>query len=177
MFSRTLSPVRMDFCMMMEKDQTGTGALYGSKRSTCFLFGFRVKPAGSLLAGRAIRKNGTFMTASLSRDQRPSSTPLPKKSMDGASRLPAQNTLSRSSSVWSKCKPTYSELHGTKLALIVDDDEIGHLVISQCLEPLGYKVMSSSVYTHYQDKPPERFCLKMAADRLHIAAVTGSNQA
>ena len=49
----------------------------------------------------------------------------------------------RPSSLWSKCKPTHSELYGTKLALIIDDDEIGHIVIGQCLEPLGYKVAAA----------------------------------
>ncbi|KAK9847967.1 hypothetical protein WJX84_006862 [Apatococcus fuscideae] len=46
----------------------------------------------------------------------------------------------RSSKFWSACKPTHSEVYGTKLAVIIDDDEIGHLVVGQGLEPLGYKM-------------------------------------
>ena len=69
-------------------------------------------------------------------------TRIPKKSMEISSVLGAKSLSEHSSKFWSTCKPTHSELHGIKLALIVDDDEIGHVVVAQCLEPLGFKVRS-----------------------------------
>lgn len=63
--------------------------------------------------------------------------------MEITSPLAAKSLSEHSSKFWSTCKPTHSELHGIKLALIVDDDEIGHVVVGQCLEPLGYKVRTT----------------------------------
>ncbi len=38
------------------------------------------------------------------------------------------------------CKPTHSQHHGTRLALIIDDDDVASLVVAQAIEPIGYKV-------------------------------------
>ncbi|KAK9843250.1 hypothetical protein WJX74_009238 [Apatococcus lobatus] len=69
-------------------------------------------------------------------------TRIPKRSLEIPSGLGAKSLSEHSSKFWSTCKPTHSELHGIKLALIVDDDEIGHVVVAQCLEPLGYKLVA-----------------------------------
>ena len=60
--------------------------------------------------------------------------------MEISGALGAKSLSEHSNKFWSTCKPTHSEVNGIKLALIVDDDEIGHVVVAQCLEPLGYKV-------------------------------------
>ena len=63
--------------------------------------------------------------------------------MENTASLGAKSLSEHSSKFWSTCKPTHSELNGIKLALIVDDDEVGHVVVAQCLEPLGYKVRNN----------------------------------
>ena len=72
--------------------------------------------------------------------------------METTNSLGAKSLSEHSSKFWSMCKPTHSELNGIKLALIVDDDEVGHVVVAQCLEPLGYKVKSNSSALGFLEK-------------------------
>ncbi|KAK9862151.1 hypothetical protein WJX84_008470 [Apatococcus fuscideae] len=108
------------------------------------------KSSDSLLPVSAL-SNGPKVAASTFSLQRYVSFPSkPSTSKDGSSPVagPANvitdvlsgPPVSRIS--WEGTRIPKSELHGIKLALIVDDDEIGHVVVAQCLEPLGYKLVA-----------------------------------